>query len=968
MRVLSFVRYSFESVLRNRRRSLFAIIGIVLALSLMAGSWIAVDSSGYGLLRAAIDKVKVDFIATDTNPGFGVDASYLTARIDAIESVADVEQAIPVARSPGWLITNGTDFYYPAYSTPTILFLPAEGSKILSLFNINDTLPAPGTAAIPKAMADALDIGIGDGINVSMYKETGYYDGPNGIYVPGPTTYLNLTFQVSRIWYQPGGDNDEIWSGDYGGYYYKQDKDDVIIGNDYNPIVLNMDDSGTVIAQHRAFETWSTPELEFYIWIDRDRVISIADIPGTVDRLEFIEHRLDAQGRVYGFVTGSSGLIPSLQDMVPQLEGMKLLFIGLSLPVVALGTYLSVIGVDLGVTTRRREVGILKSRGASNRQVFGALLLESSLLGTLAGLVGLLLGIGISRFLMDSAVGLTSTTRPESSLGDLSIGSSTIIMAILFGVLLMLLSSYRPFKKISKMEVAEALHHYSATLTHLEYKPARDIVMLSLSIWSVISISWGVDWTPEGGSWIVTLILIVLVYLGIILFPIMPFLLSLSIVRLTTRSSHRLYAKLTLLVKPWTKELHYLVDRNIVRNPKRASNLAVIISLALTFGLFISVTMESTLAYQRELVKYDVGADVKMTGYWSDPDGTQGLSFRNLSSVGSIVGVDELVMYRTLYLTSDIDYLSYHSMQAIIMDTTNYSDVVHPSDFYFVGSGNEVLKQLKNNGTALMSRDFAISEDILVGDAFLVYVVLPPDPNSMTGSYDYIPLVITIVGLVKGLPGISTPTLIMDESSLSYVPESNLTRGGYEIGFLFNTEQGVDPHVVADDVDRTVTAAGVSLYYTSIMVDEIDRLNKDMSFGALSDFLYMEYALSMAIMSVGVGLIIFVAVSDREQELACIMARGSSGSQMRKILMGESVSLMSLGLIVGTAVGLVTAYLFNTLMDGGSGGVVERTMVFTFVSWAAIGIAIASLLIASLVATSRAGKLKLAEVLRIRGG
>jgi ABC-type antimicrobial peptide transport system permease subunit len=966
MRVLSFVRYSFESVLRNRRRSLFAIIGIVLALSLMAGSWIAVDSSGYGLLRAAIDKVKIDFIATDSNPDFGVDASYLTTRIDAIESVADVEQAIPVARSTGWLITNGTDFYYPIYSTPTILFLPAEGSKILSLFNINDTLPAPGTAAIPKAMADALDIGIGDGINVSMYKDTGYYDVLNGTYYSS-TTYLNLTFPVSRIWYQPGSD-DDVRDDNYGGYY-KQDKDDIIIGSDYNPIVLNMDDSGTVIAQHRAFDTWSTPELEFYIWIDRERVISIADIPGTVDRLEFIEHRLDAQGRVYGFSTGSSALIPAIEDMAPQLEGMKLLFIGLSLPVVALGTYLSLVGVDLGVTTRRREVGILKSRGASNKQVFGALLLESALLGTFAGVVGLLLGIGISRFLMDSAVGFTSTTRPETSMGDLSIGSSTIIMAILFGVLLMLVSSYRPFKKMSKMEVAEALHHYSAVLTHLEYKPARDIVMLLLSIWSVFSISWGVYWTLEGGgSWIVSLILTVMIYLGVLLFPIMPFLLSLSIVRLTTRSSHRLYAKLTLLVKPWTKELHYLVDRNIVRNPKRASNLAVIISLALTFGLFISITMESTLAYQRELVKYDVGADVKMTGYWSDPDGTQGMSLSNLSSVGSVAGVEEYVMSRTIYLSLDTGYYSYRSLQTVVMDTANYSEVVHPSDFYFVGSGNEVLKQLKINGTALMSRDYANSEDILIGDAFRAYVRLPPDPSNTTGSYEYVPIAVTIVGLLKGLPGISNPTMIMDDQSLSFIPESNLTREGYEISFLFNTEHGVDPHVVADDVDRTVTAAGVSLYYTSIMVDEIDRLNKDMSFGALSDFLYMEYALSMAIMSVGVGLIIFVAVSDREQELACIMARGSSGSQMRKILMGESVSLMSLGLIVGTAVGLITAYLFNTLMDGGSGGLVERTMVFTFVSWAALGIAVASLLIASLVATSRAGKLKLAEVLRIRGG
>ena len=966
MRILSFVRYSFESIVRNRRRSLFAIIGIVLALSLMAGSWIAVDSSGYGLLRAAIDEVKIDFVASSTDQEFALTPSYLTPRIEAIESVEDVEQAVPVARSTGWVVSNGTADYYSPYSSGTILFLTSEGSRILSLYSINDSLPSPGTAAIPKYVSEFLKIGIGGSITVSLSKSDSFWDDVNNTYVYN-NTYLNVTLPVSKIWYQPGGGDDN--GGRYGqgfDYYYKQDKDDVVIRGDYNPIVLNMNDSDLVVSAQRAFVTYWPPQLDFYIWVDRDNVISIADIPRTLDRLEFIQHRLDAQGRVYGFTTGGSDLAPALEQMAPQLEGMKLLFIGLSLPVVALGTYLSLVGVDLGVTARRREVGILKSRGASNRQVFGSLILESALLGTLAGVMGLLLGIGISRFLLDSAVGLTSGTGSESALGDLRIGLSTVFLAILFGVFLMLVSSYRPFKKMSKIEVAEALHHYSAVLTHLEYKPTKDIVMLTLSIWSIICVSVGLNWTLEGGSWIVQLILIVLLFLGVLLFPIMPFFLSLSIVRLTTRSSHRLYAKLTLLVKPWTKELHYLVDRNIVRNPKRASNLAVIISLALTFGLFISVTMESTLSYQRDLVKYTVGADVNVRGYWFDPDDSKNMSLSNLSSVGSLPGVDEYVMFQTIFLTTDASSYYGQSIQAVFMDTANYTEVVHPSDFYFPGSGNEVLEDLKTNGTALISKDYADQQDILVGDSMRVSIALPDDTDG-TGNHTLRSFIITIIGFIKGLPGLSL-NMIMDQRSISFIPELNITRAGHEIGFLVNTEHGADPNDVADDVERRLISSGGVWYESTVMVDELDRLNKDLAFGALSDFLYMEYALSMVIMSVGVGLIIFVAVSDREQELACIMARGSSGSQMRKILMGESVSLMSLGLIVGTAVGLVTAYLFNTLIGGGSSDVVERTMVFTFVSWAVVGIAIASLLIASLLATSRAGKIKLAEVLRIRGG
>ncbi len=85
------------------------------------------------------------------------------------------------------------------------------------------------------------------------------------------------------------------------------------------------------------------------------------------------------------------------------------------------------------------------------------------------------------------------------------------------------------------------------------------------------------------------------------------------------------------------------------------------------------------------------------------------------------------------------------------------------------------------------------------------------------------------------------------------------------------------------------------------------------------------------------------------------------------MLMAESVSLMSLGIIVGTSVGLLTAYLFNTLW-GSETAQFSRTMVFTQISWLVLIVSIVSLLISSLLATYRAGNVQLSEVLRIRGG
>ena len=81
--------------------------------------------------------------------------------------------------------------------------------------------------------------------------------------------------------------------------------------------------------------------------------------------------------------------------------------------------------------------------------------------------------------------------------------------------------------------------------------------------------------------------------------------------------------------------------------------------------------------------------------------------------------------------------------------------------------------------------------------------------------------------------------------------------------------------------------------------------------------------------------------------------------------MGESITLLILGAVVGTIVGLLTAYLFNVLNPS---TLVPRTMEFAGLSQALLAVSVISILASSLLATMWAGKVRLAEILRIRGG
>ena len=965
---LSFVRYSFESILRNRRRSLFAIIGVVLALALITGSSIAVDSSAYGILRSAISSVDVDFTTDMSMYNSMPDETERNEAVAAIGAVKNVEEAMPFILLDGLTIASASGSVYQSpYGYAYYAFIPEDSDRLLEASRISGDVPAPGTVGLPKAVTDELSVNIGDVITCSMRRDSGYYDPLNYTWVSN-VTYLNATFVVSQIWTQERDEGDD----DY--FASTLDNRSVILNGRWGtPIVFDIASYPSIV-NSSVTSFWSTyypVQLHYLIWIDRDEVINLANIRGTLNDLEFMQNRLNALGTGYGFTVGVSPLYNKLESVNPTLEGVKLIFIALSLPMIALGTYLSVVGVDLGVSMRKREVGILKSRGASNRQVFFSLIFESLVLGTSAAVLGLVLGVFVSRFLVEVALSFTSGgATGQTSLTDLKIDLSTIELAVLFGVGLMFLSSYRPFKRVSKTDIAEALHHYSPMVVQVDYKPRTDIILLSVSVLSVASVLFGIDWIgTRGWSWITQLIFGAVVIFGVLIFPVMPFLLSLSVIRLLTRGSRRLYSKFTWLVKGWTKELHYLVEKNIVRNPRRASNLCVIISLALAFGLFISVTMESSMAYEKERVKFQVGSDVKLDANprGDSPSGsTSQVNLANLSRLGSISGVDHVAIFERTYLF--LDTYGYYGpyIDTTMLDPSAYAETVKPSDFYFVHSDSDMLGRLEENGTVILTKSFADSYFLLVGDTLRVHAEYTTynngTPTTTTWRFS-----VLVVGMVKALPGLAYSSLFIGIHSLDFIPEQNLTQQISSAGAFIDVRGDADAGTVADSAKIIFDEAG---FYANAytMEGEIAALERDPAFGALADFLYLEYAMSIVIMSVGVGLIIFVAVTDREQELACIMARGSSGSQMRKILMGESLTLMAIGLIVGAIIGVLTSYLFNTLTTTESFEVVPRRMVFTYVTWVVVGVSIGSLLLASLLATARAGRVKLAEVLRVRGG
>jgi putative ABC transport system permease protein len=99
----------------------------------------------------------------------------------------------------------------------------------------------------------------------------------------------------------------------------------------------------------------------------------------------------------------------------------------------------------VSVTERTREIGIRMAEGARERDILIQFLVESAVISILGGLIGILLGTGISYLISSFAEWPTLISK------------GSIILAFLFSGSVGLFFGFYPAFRASRMEPAEAL-------------------------------------------------------------------------------------------------------------------------------------------------------------------------------------------------------------------------------------------------------------------------------------------------------------------------------------------------------------------------------------------------------------------------------------------------------------------------------------------------------------------------------
>ena len=944
---MSLLRFAGSGVVRNWRRTFSSILGVLLAISFLAGTFIAIDSSARATLDATLRGLPGDF-GYAGSPLSAVsplqdNGSELRAALAAVPGVTDVSVYRTIQSFSGaitlYRLTPSEN--YSSYVQQLWEVDPAHLPYNIRVATIAGSTSLPnGTVIVDSQTAANVRANLGDSV-VLMFQRW------NGTALRNYTVQVTIgaiaTFPSTNFAYGPA----------------------IVPGTPY-PFF------GQLIGFNITASTWLLGQLNLTsevplgvqgeIWIDHDRFVNPYDPQASVFQLTRLGRQLDSAisqagyiGQVYDYVT------PALSNFSNSLFYQRFEYLLLSFPVILLGLYLGAVGVDLGHAERRRELGVLKTRGASRRQVAVLLILESLAGGVIATVLGLLFGVALSQLL----VSVVTPFGEPSSHGTVTLTPETVITVAILSTLFMAVASYRSARRTASLPIIETLRYYAPGETRIHYSPVADVAMIGYSV-IVYVFYWYFLATP--GNIVVFMIAIPLLFS----LPLAPILLIIGLIRLMTRSTGRVYEWTTRLFRPFARNLEHVVARNVARNPRRSSNIAIIIALGLAFGIFVVSSLASQQAMQAESIRANIGADLSASA--PSPSGMNDSALAgfaaNLTNVSGIARTTPV-----LPLWVDVSPTSSRgSPWVYAVDPSTYFSVAQPAPFYFQTPASAAGAQqvLATDGQVLITNQFATDAALQVGDPLLLSVT-----SYSNGSTASTSVTVHIGGMVRFLPGTFNgafygPATEPDEVYVSYTTVASLLTTyetgrpvSWDVKYLVSFEPGADW--------TAVKAGVVALGATNVQVyqEQLAQLNSNPYQGSFLGFIRMEIAFLVVILTAGLGLIVYAASLERTVEFAGITARGSSGWQTAALLVGEAFTIMIIGVVMGFLVGLLTGYLsvsITTPNFTGTETIIPNLFVFPLDGLLLLILAPAAMLATTVVVSWKVARMNVARVLKMRGG
>ncbi len=494
---------------------------------------------------------------------------------------------------------------------------------------------------------------------------------------------------------------------------------------------------------------------------------------------------------------------------------------------------------SITVGQRTRELALLRIVGASRRQLFRSVLLEATILGVVASLVGLGLGvlaaIGLEALL--KGFGITLPT------GSLVFESRTVIVALLVGVGVTVVSAISPARRAIRIPPVAALADHRAE--DQESSRRRIVVGSVIGLLGVAALLVGLS-KPA----------IQLVGLGAVG-------VFLGIGMLAPLVARPMASVLGRPLARTRGTAGRLGRENSMRSPRRTAQTSSALMVGLALVATMAVFGASLSKSATSSVDNAISADYIIT---SSSQGAGGFSKAVAPTAAAVPGVGAVstVYSGQFELRGDVDSLT--AVSTHDLDQTVILDMAHGSGAPALASGQLLVDTTTANNKHLSVGSVVRAKFAQTGTTTLrVGGVFKP--NALIGSY--------LVGDGFFLAHFANP-----------LPVAVLA------------QTGADPHTGTALVHGLAAYPGLKIQTRAAF-----EKSQQAQVNQLLGLVYVLLALAIVIAMIGIVNTLMLSVFERTHEIGLLRAVGMQRRQVRSMIRSESVILAVFGALIGVVVG-----------------------------------------------------------------
>ncbi len=923
--------YPIKHVFRNWKLFTALLIGIALAATFFAAIGVKANLAAEQALNKQLSNV-----LTDMEFNADLNSSNLAFAYQNITGIDGVKRVDMVARFSA-PISLSSDNYSSSYYTQMASF--PNTSRIYDEW-LNK--PFEGIAENQTYLIAGTDlannVAIGDNI-------TTWIQFPTPKYYNTTTIYLNLTI----VGFAELTDN---------GYA-------LVSGNNYalprTPISGNgqvftsyRDDLMIVSWENTLQKLWattldsSTVSVTFSITLDREKLISPWNVETSANNVNTLADKMQneilSNYHAHGYVNNMLG--NALSNFRYNFSSTLMNFFLVSIPVFFVAWYLGATVSDVSFNIRRREIGLLSTKGLSSGQIQRMFLTEALVIGFFGGILGVIGGLILNQYYAGE---LNLSNLFTSQMFNIEI----MVVTVIFGVILALTSVFWSSRKAARLPAVDTLRDYMPTEMNKPHRKILPLIALILGSYKIIVFILGLNiqlllsqLTFSGGNFFLSLIYGPLVLIDAALTYVGPFLFFWGITKLLIRDSIK-FQQLTSKISSLMGDLGALAAKNVRRNPVRLAAIAFLIALIIGYSVQVTGQIASQQDYTLRQVEAQVGADVTVNVV----NATKGQLILD-DIIANVSGIKNASIERSLTETLSQNY---GSINIRTINPDNWSASAYYEQGWFSGTSvDQMLKELKaSNNTIILERSMAKQYDLKLYDEVGIDFQSCPRKLRIIGFFgpeptDYAGLPIDI----QSGPGLGAPRYYYFQY-WSYVPENlfNVSSPFSDVYIVesFSTKILIklNPDFNGTEVANQIRSLEGNEIYGVDSFDEQWRQSEAMdnlyTYSSLQVLDIQSLGLVFAVLSASVGtaLIAIVSLKERSREATLMSVRGLSYRQLVWVFLTESMAIITFAVTLGVCVGLIIVYGNITSANAFTSALVTQRLVYPTNSIATIGTYIA---------------------------